>query len=142
MDVKQARGSKDTMGKFVYAGRSTQLATRKSQVLSEDRPGINPYNGPRNSLVWTSKQSHASAEDRPRKRPNCDRTNSVVSSSRDSESKCNNAPKTQRRVCKFWISGKCLKGEKCRFLHSWFHGQGFAMLATLEGHKKPFQVSD
>ncbi|XP_021911919.1 zinc finger CCCH domain-containing protein 48-like isoform X2 [Carica papaya] len=136
MDTKMARGSRDTIGKSVYSGTSTQVVPRKYRVLPKDQPRNKPYNGTRNSIVWTPEQSHVSSEKRPRKMLNCDRRNPVDSSNRDGELSDSNAPKTQGRVCKFWVSDKCLKGDKCNFLHSWFHGEGFAMLATLEGHKK------
>ncbi|KAK3204143.1 hypothetical protein Dsin_018189 [Dipteronia sinensis] len=46
----------------------------------------------------------------------------------------------QIRVCDHWVSGSCAYGEKCRFLHTWFHSdedkQSLSMLTRLEGHKK------
>ncbi|GMI93085.1 hypothetical protein like AT5G51980 [Hibiscus trionum] len=42
----------------------------------------------------------------------------------------------QNTPCKYWMSGNCLRGEKCWYLHSWRRGDGFATLARLEGHKK------
>ncbi|KAL6189304.1 hypothetical protein ACLB2K_040693 [Fragaria x ananassa] len=40
------------------------------------------------------------------------------------------------RVCKFWADGKCVKGERCPYLHTWFRGDGFSFLTKLQGHKK------
>ncbi|KAI4365386.1 hypothetical protein MLD38_021375 [Melastoma candidum] len=39
-------------------------------------------------------------------------------------------------LCHFWALGDCVKGDSCRFLHSWFQGSDFALLTKLEGHKK------
>lgn len=45
-------------------------------------------------------------------------------------------PKAQPKQCKYWVTGNCVHGEKCKDLHSWFCGSGFTMLAKLEGHTK------
>ncbi|XVE83641.1 hypothetical protein DITRI_Ditri16bG0103000 [Diplodiscus trichospermus] len=42
----------------------------------------------------------------------------------------------QDTVCKYWMSGHCARGDNCWYSHSWSRGDGFAMLAKLEGHKK------
>ncbi|KAF3447249.1 hypothetical protein FNV43_RR12429 [Rhamnella rubrinervis] len=44
-------------------------------------------------------------------------------------------------ACRYWMDGKCLHGDRCRNLHSWFRsssggGQTFSMSSKLEGHKK------
>ncbi|CAK9145779.1 unnamed protein product [Ilex paraguariensis] len=44
--------------------------------------------------------------------------------------------KTQQKLCKFWVMGNCVKSDNCGDLHSWFYGNGFTMLAKLEGHNK------
>ncbi|KAM7508885.1 hypothetical protein LguiA_019338 [Lonicera macranthoides] len=44
--------------------------------------------------------------------------------------------KTQRKLCKFWVTNNCVQGDKCKDLHSWFSGDGFSLLAKLEGHNK------
>ncbi|KAA8515991.1 hypothetical protein F0562_019170 [Nyssa sinensis] len=44
--------------------------------------------------------------------------------------------KTREKVCKYWMSGNCVQGDKCQDLHSWFCGSGFSMLAKLVGHNK------
>ncbi|GFY85952.1 zinc finger WD40 repeat protein 1 [Actinidia rufa] len=46
------------------------------------------------------------------------------------------ARKTQLTVCHYWLSGNCVRGEKCEDLHSWFCGNGFSMVARLDGHNK------
>ncbi|KDP42080.1 hypothetical protein JCGZ_01868 [Jatropha curcas] len=41
------------------------------------------------------------------------------------------------KLCKFWAKGRCAFGSNCKFLHSWYlSGNGFSMLARLQGHKK------
>ncbi|KAH1047358.1 hypothetical protein J1N35_038142 [Gossypium stocksii] len=40
------------------------------------------------------------------------------------------------KLCKYWMSGHCHRGDKCWYLHSWSGGYGFTILAKLEGHKK------
>ncbi|XVF16791.1 hypothetical protein REPUB_Repub10bG0062700 [Reevesia pubescens] len=42
-------------------------------------------------------------------------------------------------VCKYWMSGHCARGDNCWYSHSWSRGDGFAMLAKLEGHNKAIQ---
>ncbi|KAJ4842199.1 hypothetical protein Tsubulata_032621 [Turnera subulata] len=44
--------------------------------------------------------------------------------------------KTAERPCERWMSGNCEKGDHCQFLHSWFRGYGFSMLAKLSGHSQ------
>ncbi|CAI0457396.1 unnamed protein product [Linum tenue] len=53
------------------------------------------------------------------------------------------APKKhEEKVCRDWKSGNCSRGDdKCRFLHSWSRGEGFSMLARLEGHSNTAVVS-
>ncbi|CAN1298695.1 Zinc finger CCCH domain-containing protein 63 [Linum perenne] len=41
----------------------------------------------------------------------------------------------EKKACEDWMSsGKCSRGDGCPFLHSWFYGDAFSMLARLEGH--------
>ncbi|CAN1163370.1 Zinc finger CCCH domain-containing protein 17 [Linum perenne] len=42
--------------------------------------------------------------------------------------------KSKETVCREWISGNCLRGDECRFSHSWFRGDGLSMVARLDGH--------
>uniref|UniRef100_A0A2N9ID15 C3H1-type domain-containing protein n=1 Tax=Fagus sylvatica TaxID=28930 RepID=A0A2N9ID15_FAGSY len=44
--------------------------------------------------------------------------------------------KTPERVCEFWVQGNCVYGDQCPYLHLWFRGDKFTMLAKLQGHKK------
>ncbi|KAK3431126.1 hypothetical protein EUGRSUZ_E02832 [Eucalyptus grandis] len=77
-------------------------------------------------------------EDGPGKGPESSVVNSANSSSRKGgDSSIEKNPQTpQEKVCRYWISGNCVKGDACPFLHSRFQGVDFAMLAKLEGHKK------
>ncbi|KAF3787985.1 Zinc finger CCCH domain-containing protein 63 [Nymphaea thermarum] len=42
----------------------------------------------------------------------------------------------QGKVCNFWISGHCKYGNDCKFLHSFFVGEGFTLVTALTGHEK------
>lgn len=123
--------------------------------LAKKRPG---YNIPNN--VWVSSGS----EDRitqvqNRKKPDYTGTKNLSSASsisekttQDRKNPDDTGPKnsssassisektTPERICYHWLSGNCVKGDECRFLHSWFCGEGFTMLAKLEGHKKVMLV--
>ncbi|KAL0454910.1 UNVERIFIED_CONTAM: Zinc finger CCCH domain-containing protein 17 [Sesamum latifolium] len=44
--------------------------------------------------------------------------------------------KAKPKQCKYWITGNCVHGDKCKDLHSWFSGSGFTLLKKLEGHTK------
>ncbi|CAI0459311.1 unnamed protein product [Linum tenue] len=39
-----------------------------------------------------------------------------------------------KACCQEWMSGSCGRGDSCQFLHSWSRGDGFSLLARLEGH--------
>ncbi|KAL8103386.1 hypothetical protein AgCh_027815 [Apium graveolens] len=63
----------------------------------------------------------------------------VMQSAQTSETKVmmkshNKEPKKQ--LCEYWITGNCVYGDRCKNLHSWYYGDGFTMLAKLEGHTK------
>ncbi|OMO73763.1 Zinc finger, CCCH-type [Corchorus olitorius] len=40
------------------------------------------------------------------------------------------------KVCTFWMQGQCTHGDRCKFLHSWSLGEGFALLNHLDGHQE------
>lgn len=42
--------------------------------------------------------------------------------------------KSSKKACEHWMSSNCVKGDGCQFLHSWFIGDWFSMLAKLGGH--------
>ncbi|KAJ9159418.1 hypothetical protein P3X46_024926 [Hevea brasiliensis] len=42
--------------------------------------------------------------------------------------------KSSNKACDYWMSGSCIKGDGCQFLHSWFRGDWFSLLANLKGH--------
>ncbi|EEF50425.1 zinc finger CCCH domain-containing protein 48 [Ricinus communis] len=39
-----------------------------------------------------------------------------------------------RRPCMDWMCGTCVKGDECQFLHKWYFGDWFSMLARLGEH--------
>ncbi|XP_052186657.1 zinc finger CCCH domain-containing protein 48-like isoform X2 [Diospyros lotus] len=41
----------------------------------------------------------------------------------------------KKEVCQAWLSGNCMLGDQdCQYLHTWFYGSGFSLLAKLNGH--------
>ncbi|KAK6930644.1 WD40 repeat [Dillenia turbinata] len=42
----------------------------------------------------------------------------------------------QKKVCRYWLSGNCVRGDKCHYLHSLFSGKGLSILVQLKGHQK------
>ncbi|GMN67488.1 hypothetical protein TIFTF001_036556 [Ficus carica] len=38
----------------------------------------------------------------------------------------------KERLCKFWASRNCVKGDRCPFFHSWSHGDHVSIIATLK----------
>ncbi|XP_021765944.1 zinc finger CCCH domain-containing protein 48-like [Chenopodium quinoa] len=44
------------------------------------------------------------------------------------------APRT--KICEYWLKDSCVYGDKCKDLHSWCYGDGFSVVAQLQGHKK------
>ena len=44
--------------------------------------------------------------------------------------------KPERKMCEYWVTGNCVYGDKCKYLHSWCCGDGLSSLTHLEGHKK------
>ncbi|GMN74028.1 hypothetical protein TIFTF001_054949, partial [Ficus carica] len=42
----------------------------------------------------------------------------------------------KERLCQFWASGNCVKGDRCPFLHSWSHGDRVSTITTLKAHNK------
>lgn len=61
---------------------------------------------------------------------------SVLSSAEDGSEHSNGTERVQDKVCQYWLPGKCVHGEVCKFLHSWSYGNGFSMTTKLEGHCK------
>lgn len=56
--------------------------------------------------------------------------------SKEAEVNGKTSQEARTMVCQNWLSGTCVYGEMCENLHSWFCGNGFSMLAKLEGHTK------
>ncbi|RZC59611.1 hypothetical protein C5167_006914 [Papaver somniferum] len=46
-----------------------------------------------------------------------------------------------KTICKYWMDNECSFGESCKFLHPWFAGDDFTMLAQLAGHEKEKVIS-
>lgn len=112
-------------------------------AISEYRPRMSSIHAPKNSSVYVrqkgepininfhhrnSKPYHAMSEDQPMKSSNHDAKNSSIPTPK--------AREQQDKICKYWMSGHCGRGDECWYLHSWYCGDGFTRLAKLEGHKK------
>ncbi|KDO46266.1 hypothetical protein CISIN_1g016134mg [Citrus sinensis] len=82
---------------------------RIPHVRNRENPG---YTGPKNSSSASSTVSDESGD------------------------KSTSKKTTLKNVCCHWLLGNCVRGDECRFLHSWFCGEGLTMLAKLEGHEK------
>ncbi|KAK2652176.1 hypothetical protein Ddye_012032 [Dipteronia dyeriana] len=63
--------------------------------------------------------------------------NPLASSTGNGESGDKSSTQKKEKICEYWVSGDCVKGDNCQFLHSWFRGDGFTLMAKLDGHKKP-----
>ncbi|KZV58504.1 zinc finger CCCH domain-containing protein 17-like [Dorcoceras hygrometricum] len=44
--------------------------------------------------------------------------------------------KVQPKQCKYWVSGNCVHGDKCKDLHAWLSGSRITVLTKLQGHDK------
>lgn len=54
----------------------------------------------------------------------------------------NTGPSQCDKPCKYFLSGTCSYGERCKYLHSWSIGDTFSLITPLKGHKKvnPFPI--
>ncbi|CAN0924650.1 Zinc finger CCCH domain-containing protein 17 [Linum grandiflorum] len=50
------------------------------------------------------------------------------------KSKAEDDGKSKETVCRQWISGKCCRGDECKFSHAWCRGDGLSMMTRLDGH--------
>lgn len=134
---------------YVLEGRCNRNPCRFAHTESPPLPISNPklakksppgYSRLKNN-VWVSRWS----EDRilhVRNRENPGYTGPKNSSSAsstlsdESGDKSTSNRTTLNNVCRHWLLGNCVRGDECRFLHSWFCGEGLTMLAKLEGHEK------
>ncbi|KAF5747386.1 zinc finger CCCH domain-containing protein 48-like [Tripterygium wilfordii] len=82
------------------------------------------------------KKLHTLTEDQPRKSLNHYRLENSSISTDLSGSGDTRAENAIERSCKYWISGNCMSGDQCNYLHSWSCGDGLSMMAKLGGHKK------
>ncbi|XP_073126110.1 zinc finger CCCH domain-containing protein 17-like [Henckelia pumila] len=63
-------------------------------------------------------------------------TQQKVSNVETAESEIKRVEKLQPKPCKYWITGNCVLGDKCKDLHSWMCGSGLTVLTKLQGHDK------
>lgn len=60
---------------------------------------------------------------------------------RNSSNQCkrqshSNAKSNSSQICKYWMNGNCVYGDRCWNLHSWFHSEHLSVLTRLNQHKK------
>lgn len=113
-----------------------------AKQLPEGMPNKSPnYNRPKN--VWVSSGSEDRNQDRVKRDHNYTAPKKLASATGNDESgNITITQKTAENVCDHWISGNCVRGDECKFLHSWYRGDGFSMLAKLDGHKKVCCIRD
>ncbi|KAB2626667.1 zinc finger CCCH domain-containing protein 48-like [Pyrus ussuriensis x Pyrus communis] len=137
------------------AGRCTKESCR---FLHPGAPesSMNLHISKQKALVWTKEETatgKGNAYNAPQKnnaaqKGNADNAHqkSIAAQKGNATQKSNpgpisNATQTSNairksQVCKYWVDGNCVKGDRCLYLHKWFSGKGFSMLAKLQGHKK------
>ena len=64
----------------------------------------------------------------------------VISTTEGSVPEVETPRKDQQKACEKWMSDSCVEGKGCQYLHSWFQGAGFSMLAKLSGHSEVIVV--
>ncbi|KAI3429022.1 uncharacterized protein J3R85_008844 [Psidium guajava] len=147
MDIKTARSTVGRPQKSAAHHNQLRTAPTRREVCSfwlKGRCNRNPCKYlhdaslARNVYHRAAKQSSYVHEDCPGKGPESSPVNSASSTSRErgNLSTDKSPQKPQEKVCHYWMSGNCVKGDACPSLHSWFQGVDFAMLARLKGHKK------
>ncbi|KAF5749836.1 zinc finger CCCH domain-containing protein 48-like [Tripterygium wilfordii] len=82
------------------------------------------------------KKLHTLTEDQPRESLNHYRLENSSISIALSGSGDTRAENAMGRICKDWVSGNCMRGDQCNYLHSWSCGDAFSMMAKLGGHTK------
>ena len=153
--ARPAGGPSKTVCAFWAAGRCTREFCR---FLHADAPpsSMNPQISKKSSRVWT-KEGTATGKGNACNAPLKSNAPQKINVPQESNApqKINaphesNAPQksnaaqksnpTPKNVCKFWVDGNCVKGDRCLYLHNWFRGEGFSMLAKLQGHTKVFLI--
>ncbi|KAL3819963.1 hypothetical protein ACJIZ3_005868 [Penstemon smallii] len=109
--------------KFKRPNSSASYDIRPMQ--SKGKTWVNPnYNCPKNSATAPTKNG-----DRLSRTTACSETNTCLQNQQK-------PPDSQPIQCKYWVTGNCVHGDKCKDLHTWFSGSEFTMLTKLEGHNK------
>ncbi|KZV26717.1 hypothetical protein F511_34315 [Dorcoceras hygrometricum] len=89
----------------------------------------------RNPNYYSAKKGIVKANERNKSNGNRG-LQTKVSSVETVESEINSVEKVQPKQCKYWITGNCVLGDKCKDLHSSQCGSGFTVLTKLQGHDK------
>ncbi|KAK3022833.1 hypothetical protein RJ639_046653 [Escallonia herrerae] len=121
--------------RFVHSESPPPQPKKSPRLASEDyRYGYRPstivrypkYNGQKNAPVERAGSRGIIAQ----------RAQQNISECKGARTEVKSIEKTQQKLCKYWVTGNCVQGDNCKFLHSWFCGNGFSMLTRLEGHNK------
>ncbi|TXG62778.1 hypothetical protein EZV62_009772 [Acer yangbiense] len=122
--------------KFVHA--EPPFLYVNPRFSKQDRPRKGPSHRTPKNVWFSSEAEDRITRDRSRKTPKINGAkNSMASFTGSGESGDKiGTQKTPEKICDFWVLGDCVKGDNCQFLHSWFRGDGFTMMAKLDGHKK------
>ncbi|CAN6562750.1 unnamed protein product [Malus baccata var. baccata] len=143
------------------AGRCTKESCR---FLHPGAPesSMNLHISKQKALVWTREETSTgkgNAYNAPQKNNAAQKGNaynahqkSIAAQKGNATQKSNPGPTSnatqtsnaiqKSQVCKYWVDGNCVKGDRCLYLHKWFSGKGFSMLAKLQGHKKSCCILD
>ncbi|XP_019188078.1 PREDICTED: zinc finger CCCH domain-containing protein 48-like [Ipomoea nil] len=108
-----------------------------STIYDDDRHSVRPETSQRNSSYMSPKTgtnlTNGIVDSGSKTGPG---TKKTVSISRGSGSKGKVTQKPQIKLCQYWVTNHCVHGDKCKDLHAWSFGDGFSLLAKLEGHTK------
>lgn len=111
-----------------------------AEILPENIPKKSPKSVPRKSPENVIKKSSENVHKESPKDDSEKSSGNVVERSLSKnlvENSFQNVPKKSLEgVCQFWVQDNCIYGDQCHNLHSWFRGDGFMMLAKLQGHEK------
>ncbi|XP_028781394.1 zinc finger CCCH domain-containing protein 48-like [Neltuma alba] len=111
---------KDTCNNWVV-GRHTNKPCRfvRSETSLPSTPRNTPYQCRRKSPYSVNKS----------------RRNELLNKPQSDGIRSSIAKGNSPQICKYWINGNCVHGDRCWNLHSWFQGDGLSVLTKLHQHK-------
>ncbi|XP_027922329.1 zinc finger CCCH domain-containing protein 48-like [Vigna unguiculata] len=132
MDTKSVKMNKEIYGKTCIYWRAGRCNRNPCKFMHAETPSTHTsYLGINAKSKICGKKHHSSykiisksKKTLVQKSEDRDGTNVVVSK------------KSSRTICKYWTNNRCLYGEQCINLHSWFQSDEFSTIAELHQHKK------